>query len=131
MAQGGNKRRGEKGTAQGVRPPGTLSRVRTAVLVGLLVLAVMAVILLCVVAAGFVGSAIVDAGLLSFERLTSVGSVVTLVFLGSTIIAVALALGINRTLVTPLRVFTAALGELARGNFSFRLEHPRTRLRLR
>ena len=131
MAQSGNGRRGEKDPAQGVRPPGALSRVRTAGLVGLLVLAVMAVILLCVVAAGFVGSAIMDAGLLSFERLTSVGSVVTLVFLVSTIIAVALALGINRTLVTPLRVFTAALGELARGNFSFRLERPRTRLRLR
>ncbi|OUP08018.1 HAMP domain-containing sensor histidine kinase [Collinsella sp. An2] len=129
MAQSYNGRRGEKDPARGVRTPGTLSRVRTAVLVGLLVLAVMAVILLCVIAAGFVGGALVNAGLLSFERLTSIGNVVTMTFLVSTIIAVVLALGINWTLVTPLRVFTAALGELARGNFSFRLERPRTRLR--
>lgn len=110
---------------------GTLSKARTAGLVGALVLAVMAVVVLICTVVGFAGSALVAHGLLSYDRLVSVSSVVTVMFAGSVVIAVIVALGVNRTLVRPLRLFTAALAELARGNFDFRLEHPRGQVRLR
>lgn len=110
---------------------GTLSRARTAGLVGLLVLAIMAVIALVCAVAGLVGSYAVDAGAITFEELVSARSILTVMVAGSAAIAVIVAFGVNRTLVTPLRVYTAALGELARGNFSFRLERPSGTLRLR
>lgn len=110
---------------------GTLSKVRTAGLVGALVLAVMAVVVLICTVVGFAGSALVAHGLLSYDRLVSVSSVVTVMFAGSVVIAVIVALGVNRTLVRPLRLFTAALAELARGNFDFRLERPRGTVHLR
>lgn len=110
---------------------GTLSRARTAGLVGLLVLAVMAVIAIVCAVAGIVGSYAVDAGAITFDELVSAQSILTVMVVGSAAIAVIVAVGVNRTLVTPLRVFTAALGELARGNFDFRLERPRGAVRLR
>ena len=110
---------------------GTLSRARTAGLVGLLVLAVMAVIAIVCAVAGIVGSYAVDAGAITFDELVSAQSILTVMVVGSAAIAVIVAFGVNRTLVTPLRVFTAALGELARGNFDFRLERPRGAVRLR
>ncbi|HJA28931.1 MAG TPA: HAMP domain-containing histidine kinase [Candidatus Olsenella pullicola] len=110
---------------------GTLSKVRTAGLVGALVLAVMAVVVLICTVVGFAGGALVAHGLLSYDRLVSVSSVVTVMFAGSVVIAVIVALGVNRTLVRPLRLFTAALAELARGNFDFRLERPRGTVHLR
>ena len=116
---------------QGDYPLGTLSRARTAGLVGLLVLAVMAVIAIVCAVAGIVGSYAVDAGAITFDELVSAQSILTVMVVGSAAIAVIVAFGVNRTLVTPLRVFTAALGELARGNFDFRLERPRGAVRLR
>lgn len=110
---------------------GTLSRARTAGLVGLLVLAVMAVIAIVCAVAGIVGSYAVDAGAITFDELVSAQSILTVMVVGSAAIAVIVAVGVNHTLVTPLRVFTAALGELARGNFDFRLERPRGAVRLR
>ena len=85
---------------------GTLSRARTAGLVGALVLAVMAVVVLICTVVGFAGSALVESGLIPYERLVSVSSVVTVMFAGSVVIAVIVALGVNRTLVSPLRIFT-------------------------
>ena len=110
---------------------GTLSRARTAGLVGLLVLAVMAVTAIVCAVAGIVGSYAVDAGAITFDELVSAQSILTVMVAGSAAIAVIVAFGVNRTLVTPLRVFTAALGELAHGNFDFRLERPRGAARLR
>lgn len=123
--------RARRTDGQGDHLQGTLSRARTAGLVGLLALAIMAVIALVCTVVGIVGSALVDAGVITFERLTSLSSVFAVMFCGSVLIALIVAVGINRTLATPLRVFTAALGELARGNFDFRLERPRGTVRLR
>lgn len=101
-----------------------LSPVRTVALTFALT-AMIAVIVLAVVSlTGFLGSALVDAGIVSYERLTSISSVILVVFAGSVIVALLVSAMIDYTFVKPLRRMTAAMGRLARGDFSVRFSNP-------
>ncbi|OUP11186.1 molecular chaperone Hsp90 [Collinsella sp. An2] len=98
-----------------------LSPMRTVALVSALTAIIATIIIAFVSCVGMLGSHLVDAGLVSFERLTSISSVVFVVIAGSLIIAALICLLVNRTFVNPLRRMTAAMKELARGNFDFRI----------
>lgn len=98
-----------------------LSPMRTVALVSALTAIIAAIIIAVVSCVGMLGSHLVDAGLVSFEHLTSISSVVFVVIAGSLIIAALICLLVNRTFVNPLRRMTAAMKELARGNFDFRI----------
>lgn len=117
------------GSEKDTLPP-ALSGLRTVVLVLSLVALIFIVVVAVVTVTGFSGAALVDAGLLALDELTSPRSVVTVILAGSALVAVVIAVGINRTLVAPLRRMTAAVEELARGNYDIRVE-PHGALRLR
>ena len=99
----------------------SLSPVRTIALALMLTCIIAVIVLLVVTAVGFVGSALVARDLVSYERLTSVSSVVAVVFAGSIAIATIVCTLVNHTFVRPLRRMTAAVERLAKGDFSFRL----------
>lgn len=100
-----------------------LSPVRTVVLTGALTVVIALIIIVIVTAVGMLGSHLVDAGVISYERLTSVSSVIGLIIIGSIIIAWWICVFVNYSFVSPLRRMTAAMGELARGNFDFRIKN--------
>lgn len=79
---------------------------------------------------GMAGSALVDAGAIGIEELTSPGVVAASILFGSAAVALILAAFLYRTLGGPLRQMTAAVEELARGNFEVRMaERGKWRLR--
>lgn len=107
-----------------------LSPWRSLGLAGALLVIVMAIILAVVTVTGYIGAAVVDLGWVSFEKLTSLSSVLMVVLFGSVIIALLVCAFIDFTLIRPLRAMTAAVGELARGNFDLRVsEHTRFSMR--
>lgn len=108
----------------------TLSGLRTIALVLTLAALVFVTIMIVVTVTGLTGSSLMSAGLITFEELTSPHSIVLVILMGSALIAAILAFSINRTLVTPLRRATAAVEELAHGNYDIRME-PRGAPRLR
>lgn len=69
-----------------------------------------------------VGFFLVESGVVPLERLVGPDVVVAVIACGSAVLAVVLATCLDRTLGRPLRQMTAAMGELARGNFGFRME---------
>lgn len=98
-----------------------LSPLRTLMLGLLLTVAIAAIVLAVVTVIGFLGSFLVDRGVVTFARLTSVPSIVTVVFVGSLAIAGLVCFAVNYTFVRPLRRMTAAMGRLAAGDFGFRV----------
>ena len=117
--------RAEKEAADGsVFLDPVLSPVRTVGLTAALTAIIAAIVIAVVSITGFVGAALVDQGLVTYERLTSISTVITLVVVGSVLIAALISFLFNRTFVTPLRRMTAAMRELARGNFAVRLQEP-------
>lgn len=70
---------------------------------------------------GIAGSYLISGGLLSFEQLTALPTVLLVIALGSVVLSVILSACINHTLIRPLRLMSAAMNELARGNFKVRL----------
>lgn len=98
-----------------------LSPMRTLVLGMLLTVAIAAIVLAVVTAIGCLGSILVDRGIVSFERLTSVPSIITAVFVGSLAIAGLVCFAVDYTFVRPLRRMTAAMEQLASGNFDLRV----------
>lgn len=101
-----------------------LSPWRTLYLGAALIVVIMAVIVAVITIAGFAGAAAADAGIISLESLTSLSSIMAVIIVGSAIIAVLLCAIIDKSLVRPLRSMTAAMKELAKGNFDLRIpEH--------
>lgn len=98
-----------------------LSPLRTLMLTFALTLVIAVIILVVVSSVGAIGSMLMSAGVISYDRLTSVPSVVLVTFVGSIIIAWWICVFVNYTFVSPLRRMTAAMNELARGNFDFRV----------
>lgn len=98
-----------------------LSPVRTLVLGLLLTVAIAAIVLAVVTAIGFLGAYLVDRGVVPYESLTSVPSVVAVVFVGSLAIAGLVCFAVDYTFVRPLRRMTAAMEQLAAGNFDLRV----------
>lgn len=94
--------------------PTALSQLRTVRLALSLAIIVFIVVVAVVTVTGFVGAALVDAGLVSLASLTSTHNAIVVILVGSAIIAVLMAFDINQTLITPLRSATAAVNELAR-----------------
>lgn len=70
---------------------------------------------------GVLGSHLVSAGIISYERLTSPSSIIFVIVLGSILLSVLLSTCINRTLIRPIRIMSAAMSELAKGNFKVRI----------
>lgn len=101
----------------------TLSPVRTFILTFFLTAVITLLIVLIVTITGFAGAALVNYGIVSYERLTSISSVILVIFGGSIIVAACICTLVNYSLVGPLRRMTAAMQELARGNFSFRVSN--------
>lgn len=100
-----------------------LSPIRTVVLAATLT-AIIAIIVIAVVSCvGVLGSHLVDAGIVSYDHLTSIPSVIAVVLAGSVIVAVWICFLVNYTFMSPLRRMTAAMRELAQGNFDFRIEN--------
>lgn len=81
-------------------------------------------VIICAVCAAIalIGSLLVDLGLSTVDQLTSPANVVVAIIVGSIALASAVCIGVNKTLVSPLRRMTLAMGELARGDFSFRID---------
>lgn len=100
-----------------------LSPLRTLMLGLLLTVAIAAIVLAVVTVIGFLGSFLVDRGVVTFARLTSVPSIVTVVFVGSLAIAGLVCFAVDYTFVRPLRRMTAAMGRLAAGDFGFRVRN--------
>lgn len=105
-------------------PSIVLSPLRTAALGLLLTFAIAAIVLAVVTGIGYLGSALVDCGIVTFDQLTSISSVILVVFVGSLVVAGLVCFGIYRTFVRPLRHMTAAMGQLAAGNFGVRVHGP-------
>lgn len=107
-----------------------VSPLRTACLVGALLVIVMAVIVAVVALVGLGGALAIELGLVTFEELTLPSSVAAVILLGSAVIAVIICALVNITLIRPLRTMTSAMGALARGRFDLRVaEHARFRVR--
>lgn len=102
----------------------SLSPWRTLRLAGALILIVMAIVIAVITMTRFIGAAAVDRGIIPLEKLTAPSSVMAVIVFGSVVISVLICLFIDSTLIRPLRSMTAAMGELARGNFDLRVsEH--------
>lgn len=100
----------------------SLSLGRTIALSATLV-ALFSVIICAVCAAiALIGSLLVDSELSTVDQLTSPANIVVAIIVGSIALASAVCIGVNKTLVSPLRHMTLAMGELARGDFSFRID---------
>lgn len=82
---------------------------------------IAAQIILCCLAAALIGSLLVGSGILTLEQLVQPQSIISAVALGSIVIGTFAALSVNVTLTKPMRRMSAAVSELARGNFDFRL----------
>lgn len=100
----------------------SLSRARTARLTALLALVIACSIALVCTIAGFIGSAAVESGAITFEELTSPGSVVSVIVVGSLALTAIVCTGVSTTLASPLHRMTFAVEQLAQGNFSYRMK---------
>lgn len=103
---------------------------RTAGFVFVLALIIGAQIVICCTVVGLIGAALIHAGLTTFKQLLAPRAIAFVILLGGSVIAAIIAYGVNASLVYPIRQMTYAMGELARGNFAFKLQ-PAGRLRLR
>lgn len=99
-----------------------LNIARTVGLMGALVAIIALVIVAVCTVMGFVGAALQQNGILTFEEMTGPGEVTSVILFGSLIIAVILGTAISITLVRPMRRMTFAVKQLASGNFAYRLE---------
>lgn len=90
-------------------------------------------VIICVVCAviALIGSLLVDMGMSTVEQLTSPANIVVAIIVGSIALASAVCIGVNKTLVSPLRRMTLAMRELARGDFSFRINTKRKGFQIR
>lgn len=108
----------------------TLSPWRTLALSASLLLIIMAITIVVITITGYLGAAAVDMGWIPYERLTAPSSVIGVILVGSAIIAALICAFIDVTLIRPLRSMTAAMDELAHGNFDLRVcEHARFSVR--
>lgn len=90
-------------------------------------------VVICVVCAiiAIIGSLLVDTGLSTVDQLTTPANIVVAIIVGSIALASAVCIGVNKTLVSPLRHMTLAMKELTQGNFSFRIDIGKKRFRIR
>lgn len=100
---------------------GPWSGARTAAVTAMLAALIAVIIAGFCIAMGYAGTFLVESGIVSLERLTSLDVVVGFIAFGSTALAVILAVCLYRTLGMPLRQMTAAMQRLARGDFSVRM----------
>ncbi len=107
-----------------------LSPLRTVALTLTLTVIIAAIVLLVVSIVGYVGSLLVSNGVLTYEHLTRISSVIFVVFAGSVVIAALVSALIDYSFVKPLRRMTAAVDRLASGDFDFRIQN-KSRLRVR
>lgn len=106
------------------------SRARTLRFTALLALVFVCSIALVCTVAGLIGSALVTSGALTFEELTSPIAVAGVIVIGSLALTAVVCTGVAFTLIMPLFRMTYAVGQLAQGNFGYRMEnHRRFRLR--
>lgn len=106
------------------------SPLRGAVLIALFALVISCAVALYCAVMGILISYLVDAGLVSFEFITSPASIIGFIMLGSLPLAALASTGIAITLVQPLQLMTRAMSRLAQGDFSYRVQmHGRFRLR--
>lgn len=108
-----------------------LSAGRTVALSAALVGVFAAVICLGCTVLGVTGSALVDAGLATLEELSSPANVIAVIIVGSIVLASIVCIGVYRTFVLPLRKMTLAVGELAHGNFTYRMDARKKGFRVR
>lgn len=94
---------------------------RTVAITAMLAAFIAAVIVAFCTIMGFAGYFLTELGVVSLERLTSPDVVVGFILFGSAALAAILAACLYRTLGAPLHQMTAAMGELARGNFEVRM----------
>ena len=97
------------------------SGMRTVAITGMLAGFIAFVIVVFCAIIGFTGSLLVESNIVEFERLIAPDVGAELIFFGSITLAVILAVCLYRTLGVPLRQMTAAMEELARGNFEVRM----------
>lgn len=100
-----------------------LSPVRTVALALALTAIIAAIIIAIVSAVGVLGSHLVRSGMVTNSRLTSIPSIIAVVIGGSVVIAACVCALVNYSFVSPLRRMTAAISELARGNFDVRIHN--------
>lgn len=103
------------------RVEGAWSSARTVAITAMLAVFIAVVIAVFCTAMGFVGALLVETGHMSLERLTSPDAVIGFIVFGSAVLAVILAACLYRTLGEPLRQMTAAVQQLAHGNFDVRM----------
>ena len=101
------------------------SRTRTIAVTVMLAAFIAAVIAVFCTAMGAAVTFLVESGVVSFERLTSPDVVIGFIAFGSMALATILTACLYRTLGKPLRQMTAAVQQLARGNFSVRMPERR------
>lgn len=99
-----------------------LSPVRTLLLTLALTALIALLILVIATVAGLIAAALIKYDVVSLKVLTSIPSVIAVVFAGSILIAALVCACIDYTFVTPLRRMTAAMSDLAHGNFDLRLK---------
>lgn len=87
-----------------------------------LTLTLAVVICLACTFMGFLGSFLVDNGIATMEDITSLSTVIGVIIIGSTVLSAIVCTAIYKTFILPLRKMTAAVRQLAEGNFSFRVE---------
>lgn len=84
-----------------------------------LIIAVLIAVMVSII--GVTGSHLVSAGIISYERLTALSSVLLVIGVGSIVLSVIISACINHTLIRPIRIMSAAMNELAKGNFKVRI----------
>lgn len=94
---------------------------RTFAITAMLAAFIAVVIMVLCTAMGVAGYFLSESGAVSLERLTSLDVIFGFIVFGSAALAVILAACLYRTLGKPIRQMTAAVGELARGNFDVRM----------
>lgn len=99
-----------------------LKRSRTVGLTLLLAVVIAMVIVLVCAVIGTVGAGLAACGLFTIEEMTSPVAIIFAIAIGSFAITAMLCVWIGLTLVQPLRLMTQAMGHLASGDFSSRIE---------
>ncbi|WP_304426210.1 HAMP domain-containing sensor histidine kinase [uncultured Adlercreutzia sp.] len=104
-----------------MRAGGARSRGRAAAVTAMLAAFIAAIIIVFCTMVGFIGYWLVEAGAVRLDDLTSTGTVLSFILIGSAALAVVLAVCLYRTMGEPLRQMAEAVGQLARGNFDVRM----------
>ena len=99
-----------------------LDAVRTAGLMGILVVGIAAIIAAVCTIFGFIGVTLQSNGIFTLEEMTGLGEVAAAILMGSLVIAIILGAVVNAMFMKPLRRMTFALERLAAGDFGYRLE---------